>query len=158
MCFDTQKKWVRYLSRTVFTRNTSTSAQFNTMQFIDIWNVNEIYKFSRAITSFDCSFFFFSFIWKLKLQQQILLAIRCYIFDVLGVRFKITILHMKYYIGEVRCKLKFINIIFVILNNVTIFRVCFSLSTFTMLDGMFRSVRIEVNCVHSSTMCSIVND
>jgi hypothetical protein len=77
---------------------------------------------------------------------------------VLGVRFKITILHMKYYIGEVRCKLRFTNIIFVILNNVTTFRVCFALSTFTMLDGMFKSVRIEVNCVHSSTMCSTVND
>jgi hypothetical protein len=53
---------------------------------------------------------------------------------VLGVRFKITIFHMKYYKGEVRCKLRFTNIIFVILNNVTIFRVCFSLNTFTMLD------------------------
>ena len=145
------------MSRTVFTRNTSTSAQFNTMQFINIWNVNAIYKLSQPITSFDC-LLFFSLIWRLRFQQQILLAIRCYIFDVLGVRFKITILHMKYYIGEVRCKLKFINIIFVILNNVTIFKVCFSLSTFTMLDDMFRSVRIEVNCVHSSTMCSIVND
>jgi hypothetical protein len=77
---------------------------------------------------------------------------------VLGVRFKITILHMKYHIGEVRCKLRFINIIFVILNNVTIFTVCFSLNTFTMLDGVFRSVRIKVNDVHSSTMCSTVND
>jgi hypothetical protein len=139
------------LSRTVFTRNTSTSAQFNTMQFINIWNVNAIYKLSQPITSFDC-LLFFSFIWRLRLQQQILLAIICYIVGVLGVRFKITILHMKYYISEVRCKFKFINIIFVILNNVTIFRVCFSLSTFTMLDGMFRSVRIEVNCV-TSPLC-----
>jgi hypothetical protein len=36
ICFDTQKELVLYLSRTVFTRNTSNSAQFNTMQFIDI--------------------------------------------------------------------------------------------------------------------------
>jgi hypothetical protein len=77
---------------------------------------------------------------------------------VLCVRFKITILHMKYYIGKVRCELRFTNIIFVILNNVTIFIVCFSLNTFTMLDGVFRSVRIEVNYVHSTTMCSTVND
>jgi hypothetical protein len=76
----------------------------------------------------------------------------------LDVRFKITILHMKYYKGKVRYKLRFTNIIVVILNNVTIFSVCFSLSTFTMLDGMFRSVCIEVNCVHSFTMCSTVND
>jgi hypothetical protein len=80
----------------------------------------------------------------LRLQQQIWLAIKCYILDVLGVRFKITILHMKCYKGEVRCKLRFTNIIFVIMWQ---FSVCFSLSTFTMLDNMFRSVRIEVNCV-----------
>jgi hypothetical protein len=42
------------------------------------------------------------------------------------------------------------------LKNVNIFRVWFWLSIFTMLDDMYRSMRIEVYCVHSGAYLDLL--